>query len=103
MANEINHEERKGYITGAVDLAREKAEGAIDAYKRYSRLFERLHKNREIADYNPLAPKFDKKDADNFVVELSDLMPEIIGIIKNYKEYTIKLTKSIIELKHLTK
>ncbi|MEW6676091.1 MAG: hypothetical protein AB1348_08875 [Nitrospirota bacterium] len=61
MANEINHKERKGYITGAVDLAREKAEGA------------------------------------------SDLMPEIIGIIKNYKEYTIKLTKSIIELKHLTK
>ncbi|MBI5187932.1 MAG: HEPN domain-containing protein [Nitrospirae bacterium] len=155
MVKEINQKERKGYITGAIDLAREKAESAIDAYKRgnygqvisslyysyfhiikailykkgfdpvshegvyallnlhfvksgvldkgYSRLFERLHKNREIADYNPIAPKFDKKDADNFVIELSDLTPEIIGIIKNYREYTIKLTKSIIELKRLTK
>jgi uncharacterized protein (UPF0332 family) len=153
MVKEINQKERKGYITGAIDLAREKLESALDAYKRgnygqvisslyysyfhiikailykkgfdpashegvyallnlhfvklgvldkrYSRLFERLHKNREIADYNPVAPKFDKKDANTFISELSALLPEMIGIIKNYKEYTTKLTKSLNELNSL--
>jgi len=155
MVKEIEQKEKKGYITGAIEIAREKVESAIDAYKRgnygtvisslyysyfhiikailyrkgfdpsshegvyallnlhfvkpgvldkrYSRLFERLHKNREIADYNPTAPKFDKEDADNFVIEISDLMPEIIEIIKNYKAYMNRLAESIIELKNLVK
>jgi len=34
MVKEIEKEERKGYITGALNLSREKIEGAIDAYKR---------------------------------------------------------------------
>ena len=34
MVKEVNQKERKSYITGSVDLSREKMEGAIDSYKR---------------------------------------------------------------------
>lgn len=155
MVKEIEKGERKGYITGALNLSREKTEGAIDAYKRgnygqvisslyysyfhlvkallyqkgfdpkshegvyallnlhfikagtlgkqYSRLFEHLHKAREVADYNPLAPKYDKKDADGYIKTLSDLIPGIIKIIKNYDKDSIQVSRSVEELRDLTR
>lgn len=154
MVKEIEKGERKGYITGALNLSGEKIEGAIDAYKRgnygqvisslyygyfhlikallyqkgfdpkshegvyallnlhfikigtmdkrYSRLFEHLHKAREVADYNPLAPKYDRKDADGYIKTLFDLIPEILKMIKNYDKYSIKVSRSVEELKQLT-
>ncbi len=155
MVKEISRTEKKSYISGAIDISREKTEAAIDAYKRknygqvlssmyyayfhiikallykkgfdpkshegvytmlnlhfikprmfdkkFSRLFERLHKNREIADYNSIAPKFDKKDADTFINEFAELTPEIISALQNFKAQTDKIMKQIKELKGLTK
>lgn len=154
MVKEIEKEGRKGYITGALTLSKEKIEGAIDAYKRenygqvlsslyygyfhlikallyqkgydpkshegvyallnlhfiklgtfdkkYSRLFEQLHKAREIADYNPLAPKYDKRDADEYIHKLSEINPGIIEIIGNLNKFSSAVTKSIEELNLLT-
>ncbi|MBI5193820.1 MAG: HEPN domain-containing protein [Nitrospirae bacterium] len=155
MVKEIGKEERDGYITGALNLSREKIEGAIDAYRRgnygqvlsslyyayfhlikallyqkgfdpkshegvysmlnlhfikpgtldkkYSRLFEHLHKAREIADYNPLAPKYDKGDAAGYVHTFSEVAPGIIEIIRNYDEFSKPVSISIEELKRLSK
>lgn len=155
MVKEISRTEKKSYISGAIDISREKTEAAIDAYKRknygqvlssmyyayfhiikallnkqgfdpkshegvytmlnlhfikprmfdkkFSRLFERLHKNREIADYNSIAPKFDKKDADTFINEFAELTPEIISALHNFKAQTDKIMKQIKGLKSLTK
>ena len=154
MVKEIEKEERKGYITGALNLSREKIEGAIDAYKRgnygqvlsslyygyfhlvkallyqqgfdpkshegvysmlnlhfikagtldkkYSRLFEQLHKAREIADYNPLAPKYDKGDASGYIQTFSDVVPGIMKIIRNYDQCSTPVSRSVEELKLLT-
>ena len=155
MVKEISRTEKKSYISGAIDISREKTEAAIDAYKRgnygqllssiyyayfhiikallykkgfdpkshegvytmlnlhfikprvfnkkFSRLFERLHKNREIADYNSIAPKFDKKDADIFINEFAELIPEILNALHNFKSLTGIIKKRIKELKGLTK
>jgi uncharacterized protein (UPF0332 family) len=145
--------EKKSYISGALDISREKIEAVIDAYgrgnygqvlssmyyayfhiikallykkgfdpkshegvytmmnlhfikprvfdKKFSRFFERLHKNREIADYNPVAPKFDKKDADTFINEFAELIPEILSQLNNFRTQRDKIMKSIKELKSL--
>jgi hypothetical protein len=69
--------------------------------KKFSRFFERLHKNREIADYNPVAPKFDKKDADTFINEFSELIPEIFSQLNNFKTQRDKIIKCIREFKKL--
>ena len=154
MVKEIEKGERKGYITGALDLSKEKIEGAVDAYRRgnygqvisslyygyfhlikallyhkgfepkshegvyamlnlhfiksmtldkkYSRLFEHLHKAREIADYNPLAPKYDKRDADEYIQTFSEVVPGIMKIIRNYDKYSAPLLRIAEELKLLT-
>ncbi|RJQ43348.1 MAG: HEPN domain-containing protein [Nitrospiraceae bacterium] len=156
MVKEIGRAEKKSYIKGALDLSREKAEAAIDAYKRgnygqvlsslyysyfhiiksllyekgfdpkshegvyamlnlhfikpgaldkkVSRLFEKLHKNREIVDYNPLAPKFDRSDADQFLHEFMELTPSILTSLHNYKsarDNIIHLLKELTALKNL--
>lgn len=155
MVKEINKKEKKIYISGAIEISREKIESAIDSYRRknygqvlsslyyayfhiikallyekgfdprshegvyamlnlhfiksgildkkFSRLFERLHKNREIADYNPIAPKFDKKDADDFINEFSESVPEILKLIKNFKSQIDKVQKLLQELKICSK
>lgn len=153
MVKEIGKEERDGYITGALNLSREKIEGAIDAYRRgnygqvlsslyyayfhlikalfyqkgfdpknhegvysmlnlhfikpgtldkkYSRLFEHLHKAREIADYNPLAPKYDKEDAAGYIRTFCDVVPGIIELMRNYENYSRPVSISLEELKNL--
>ncbi len=153
MVKEIEKEERKGYITGALNLSKEKIEGAIDAYRRgnygqvlsslyygyfhlikallyqkgfdpkshegvysmlnlhfikpgtldkkYSRLFEHLHKAREIADYNPLAPKYDRGDASGYIQTFSEVVPGIIKMIGNYDKYSIPVSRSVEELRLL--
>lgn len=70
--------------------------------KKYSRLFEQLHKAREVADYNPLAPKYDKKDADEYINKISEIIPGIINIIGNFNKFSSAVTKSIEELNLLT-
>lgn len=86
MVKEIEKEERKGYIIG----------------KKYSRLFEQLHKAREIADYNPLAPKYDRGDASGYIRIFSEVVPGIIEMIRNYDKYSMPVTRSVEELKLLT-
>ena len=70
--------------------------------KKYSRLFEQLHKAREVADYNPLAPKYDNRDADEYIQKLFEIIPGIIKTIGNYSKYFAGVTKSIEELNRLT-
>ena len=155
MVKEIISKEKKVYISGAIDLSREKIESAIDAYnrgnygqvlsalyyayfhtvkallykkgfdpkshegvytmlnlhfikpgvfdKKFSRLFEKLHKNREIVDYNPIAPKFDKKEADLFINDFAELAPDILRTLHNFKSQTDKNIKLIKELDRLAK
>lgn len=155
MVKEISSTEKKSYISGAIDLSREKIESAIDAYnrrnygqvlsalyyayfhiikallydkgfdpkshegvytmlnlhfikpgvfdKKFSRLFEKLHKNREIVDYNPIAPKFDKNDADVFITDFVESTPEILRTLHNFKSQRDKIIKLIKELKGLRK
>lgn len=69
--------------------------------KKYSRFFERLHKNREIADYNAIAPKFDREDADIFIKEFVELLPRILESFRNFKIQTEVITKRIKELEEL--
>ncbi|MGB9715228.1 MAG: HEPN domain-containing protein [Thermodesulfovibrionales bacterium] len=69
--------------------------------KKFSRFFERLHKNREIADYNPVAPKFDKKDADMFINEFAELTPEILRLLNNFRTQRNKIMENIKLLKNL--
>lgn len=71
--------------------------------KKFSRLFERLHKNRDTVDYNPIAPKFDEKDADTLIKEFSELTQEILRVLQNFKQQTDKTIKRITELNSLTK
>jgi hypothetical protein len=69
--------------------------------KKFSRLFEKLHKSREVADYDPIAPKFDKKDADTFANEFTELTLELLKILKNFKTEKDIITRGIKELKSL--
>ncbi len=71
--------------------------------KKYSRLFERLHKNREIADYNAIAPKFDREDANTFMNEFAELTPEILKFLHNFKTQTDNIIRLTKELKGLIK
>ncbi len=74
--------------------------GVLD--KRFSRLFEKLHKNREVVDYNPIAPKFDKNDADTFIKDFSELSPDILKDLRDSKTQANKILKLVKELKGLT-
>jgi hypothetical protein len=69
--------------------------------KKFSRFFEKLHKSREIADYNPIAPKFDKRDANTFATEFTELTLELLNIFANFKKEKDIITRSIKELKGL--
>ena len=154
MVKEVEKEERRDYITGALSLSKEKIEGGIDAYRRgnygqvlsslyygyfhlvkallyqkgfdpkshegvypmlnlhfikpgtldkkISRLFEQLHKAREIADYNPLAPKYDRGDASGYIRTFSEVVPGVIGLIRNYEKYSTPVSRSVEELKLLS-
>lgn len=155
MVKEIGSAEKKSYISGALDLSREKMEAAVDAYERgnygqvlsslyyayfhlikallydkgfdpkshegvytmlnlhfikpgaldksFSRLFEKLHKNREIVDYDPIAPKFDRNDADQFIKDFAELTPEILKSLHNFKTLRERVVRLIKELDGLGK
>ena len=154
MVKEVEKEERRDYITGALSLSKEKIEGGIDAYRRgnygqvlsslyygyfhlvkallyqkgfdpkshegvypmlnlhfikpgtldkkFSRLFEQLHKAREIADYNPLAPKYDRGDVSGYIRTFSEVVPGVIGLMRNYEKYSTPVSRSVEELKLLS-
>ncbi|MBI4715536.1 MAG: HEPN domain-containing protein, partial [Nitrospirae bacterium] len=75
--------------------------GTLD--KKYSRLFEHLHKAREIADYNPLAPKYDREDADGYLRAIQEGVPEIVKMIGNFRKVSGRIIKSVEELEILSR